>query len=470
MRFALAALIILIFSNLFAQTSKKWSLQDCIDRAMEQNISIKQNELQMEQTENNLLQSKWNRAPLVNASANHNYNIGRTVDPYTNSFINRNIQSNSFSLTSSVSLFSGGRINNAIELNKMSLETARAGAEVLENQIKFSVAAAYVQILQAEENRNTAISQGELTRQQLERAEKLVKSGSENQSILLNLKAQLASDRMQIINAENAIQLAYNTMMSYLQIDVDSSFQIESIQINQIEESPVASLRDLYETALTVMPEIKKAEFQVLEARLNKKVTGAARFPSLAAYGNVNTLYSETGIKPIDMGIQIQPIGYVEGSNETVLSAIPVIAYEKNPFSQQLSDNFGRSLGLSLQVPVFANLRNSTNFQNAKLNEQIIELGLEQSKFQLRTDITTAYTNLKASKSSYDAALINVEAQELNYSFNQKRFEAGLLNATELLTAKNMWTQAQNQLTNAKYEYLFRQMILKFYTGGEISL
>lgn len=259
-------------------------------------------------------------------------------------------------------------------------------------------------------------------------------------------------------------------MLNLLQIDNNTPFEIKLIDIDTLPEYTEESIASIYDLAIQNMPEVKQAELSVLESQLSQKVVGASRYPTLSAYGNLNTVYSETGIELAEVSTQLTTIGYTKTTNEEVLSLIPVQKYVQSSFGNQLNNNLGRSVGLSLSVPVFNNFRTSTSYENAKLNTEINELNLVQTKNQLRSDITTAYTNMKAAKSRYDAAVLNESAQFNNYDFNQKRFDAGILNSTDLLNAKNMWTQAQNQLINAKYEYVFRIMILEFYKGNDIRL
>lgn len=465
---ALFLCISVLSSN--AQNNSKWSLQKCIDYALEHNISIKQNQLQTSILENNLVQSKWNRAPGVNASGSHNYNIGRNIDPFTNSFKNQNIQSNAFSVSAGLTLFAGNSISNTIKKNGLDLAAGQEGLEVIENQIKLQVASAYLLIVQSEETLKSSELSVKSTENQLDRAKKLVESGAQNQGTTLNLEAQLANDKMQVINAQNQIQLAYNNMLNLLQIPQDSVFEVELISVNNIPPMPNESIAEIYTMAASQLPELKQAELQVQSSVLSQKIAAAGRYPTLSAFGNVNTVYSESGLRIINLGFETKPIGYVQGSQDLVLTQEPVIEYEINPFGQQLQDNFGQSVGLSLSIPVFNNLRNTTNYENAKLNSQIAELNKDQTVNQLRSDITTAYTNLKAAKSSFEASLSNEKAQALSYDFNLKRFEAGMLNATDLINSKNQYAQAQNQLINAKYEYLFRLMIIEFYKGNDIKL
>lgn len=454
----------------FSQTStEQWTLQRCVNEALEKNISVRQNQFQGEISQNNLEQSQLSRIPTLSGSGSHNYNIGRTIDPFTNTFVNQTIQSNGFALNSGVILYGGGQIKNTIQQNKTLQQVNEQGTEVVKNQVALQVASTYLQIIQAEENLKIAKSQEELTNNQVVRADKLVKSGATNQSTVLNLKAQAANDRVQIINAENQIALAYNAMRNLLQIPIDQPFKIVSETNVELPVMPNKSVSSIYESALENMPEIKQAELTITQRKYTEQVASAGLQPILSAYGNINTVYSESGREATLLGYNLIPIGVTQNSNEVVLGQTPDYDITTKPFGTQLGDNLGQQVGLSLSVPIFNSYRNRTSLENAKVQTKISELALENTKNQLLNDITNAYTNLQLAKSRFDAARLSEEAQLLNFEFSEKRFDAGAANTVDLLTAKNQWFQSQLQVTNAKYEYIFRNMIIAFYQGEELK-
>lgn len=454
-----------------AQTSTKWSLQQCIDYALEHNTSIQQNVLQGEILSNNVRQAQLSRIPSLNGSGSHVYNIGRTIDPFTNTFDNATIQSNSFSISSGVLLYGGSQINNTIKQNKIGSQVNEESTKVIRNQIALSVASTYLQIVQAEENLKVAESQKQITKSQLDRAAQLVASGSANKSTKLSLQAQLANDQVNIINAQNGIQIGYNTLMNLMQYPIDLALEIERVEVVSLPEYLGDNVADIYNLALSNLPEIKQAELQIAQSRVGEKVAGAGLQPTLSAFGNVNTVYSQSGKEVLTTNdIETFPIGFTESTLEPVLTARNVTVVNDKAFGNQLSDNLGQQVGLSLSVPIFNGYRSRTAVENAKVTSKINELNLENTKNQLRNDVTTAYTNLKAARSRYEAAKLSEEAQRLNFEFAQKRFEAGASNNVDLLTAKNQWSQAQTQLLNAKYEYVFRSLIINFYKGQELKL
>lgn len=453
----------------FAQEAEKWTLQRCVSEALEKNISVLQNQLQGEISQNNLDQSKMNRIPTLSGSGSHNYNIGRSIDPFTNTFENQTIQSNGFALNSGVILFGGGQVNNTINQNRTLQLVNEASIETVKNQVSLQVASTYLQIIQAEENLKIANAQQELTIGQIERAEKLVKIGAANQSTVLNLRAQAANDKVQIINAQNQVALAYNAMRNLLQIPLNQPFAIETTSTVALPSMPMVSIESLYEEALKTQPQIKQAELTVTQRKYTEKIAEAGLQPTLSAYGNINTVYSTSGKEYTPDGVRIIPIGVTQNTDEVVLGQTTNYNIQTKAFGSQLGDNLGQQMGLSLSVPIFNSLRNKTSLENAKVQTQISELALENAKNVLLNDITNAYTNLQLASTRCDAAKLSEEAQLLNFEFTEKRFDAGAANTVDLLTAKNQWFQSQLQVTNAKYEYIFRNLIIAFYQGAELK-
>ena len=267
------AISLVSFMSINAQEPSEWTLQKCIAYALENNTNIQQNILQGEIAKNNLKQSKLSRIPTLNGSGNHNYNIGRTIDPFTNSFNNTSIQSNSFSISSGVLLYGGSQVNNTIKQNRLAIEANQAGTAVIRNQIALSVSSTFLQIVQAEENLKLAKSQNEITKSQLDRAQILLKNGATNRSTVLNLQAQSANDLVNIINAENAIQIGYNTLMNLMQYPLDEPLLINvDIAINE-PNILSESVKDIYEIALQNLPEVKQAEALITQAYNDKTIS-----------------------------------------------------------------------------------------------------------------------------------------------------------------------------------------------------
>ena len=269
--------------------------------------------------------------------------------------------------------------------------------------------------------------------------------------------------------AKNQISLAYNNLQALMLWSHDAPFEIQVPAVDRLPEIPTENVEQIYSSAMDHMPQVKQAEISMVQADYGVKVASSAYYPTLSLYGNLSTVYSESGVEALQDGFETRVIGYLPSTGEDVLTLWPVTNYTQKSFSSQLTDNFGQSVGLQMSIPIYNGNRTSAQVQNARLNAHISQLNLSNTQTQLRTDVTTALTNLQAANSQYQAALTNEEAQRKNFEFSQKRADAGMMNSVDLLNAKNMYFQSQVQVLNAKYELLFRTMIINFYKGDEIK-
>jgi outer membrane protein len=440
-------------------------LRQCITIAQAKNISLKQAALSLENGKLQVSQNKANRLPNLNASAGHTYNFGRSIDPFTNQFNNQSIQSNNFSLSSGVILFNGFQIQNSIKQSEQALAVNSKDLEVLNNNISLSVSSLYLQILLNEELLNNFVLQKSLTAAQLERANSMFAAGNVSKSSVVNLEAQLASDDNLIVSAKNSIRNSYAQLAALIQMDDYNAYRIAKPELPKNTDDKMASLNEIIQKAQTLMPEIEREKLRLEQALTGIEIAKGAYYPRLSMFANLNTVYSESRKERYDIENTFIPVGFVEGSNERVLSPISTYKLKTTAFGQQLSDNFGQSIGLSLSVPIFNNYRVKNNVELGQIAYRQNQFTLENTALTLKNDIITAYANYENAVAALKSAQENTIAQQLNYDFTSDRFEAGLLNSVELLNAKNQWNTAQTNLTRARYEHIFRKLILDFYQG-----
>lgn len=445
-------------------------LRQCITIAQSKNISLKQAELNLENGRLQVSQSKANRLPNLNATAGHNYNFGRSIDPFTNQYNNQSIQSNNFSLSSGVILFNGFQIQNTIKQSEQNLAINSKDLEVINNTISLSVASLYLQILMNEALLSNFQLQRSLTAAQLERAKTMLAAGNISKSTVVNLEAQLASDENVIVSAKNNIRNGYAQLTALIQMDNYDSYTISKPALPEKIEEKMASLDEIILKAQANMPEIERDKLRLQQALTGIEIAKGAYYPRLSMFANLNTVYSESRKERYDIENSFIPVGFVEGTNERVLSPISTYKLKTTAFGQQLSDNFGQSIGLSLSVPIFNNFRVKNNVEFGKIQYQQNQLILENTAVTLKNDIITAYANYENAVAALKSAQQNAVAQKLNFDFTQDRFDAGLLNSVELLNAKNQWTTAETNLTRARYEHIFRKLILDFYQGVPLRI
>lgn len=464
----LSLVLLLLFVGQ-ANAQQKLSLTQCINLAKAKNISLQQAQLGISADQIQINQSKNNRLPNLNGSGGHNYNFGRSIDPFTNQYVNQSIQSNSFSLSTSITLFNGFQLQNTIKQNENNLKVSEKDLEVLNNNIALNVSTLYLQILLNEEQLKNSLQQKELTEAQLIRARQMYEAGNLSRSSVVNLEAQIANDDMAIVNAKSTIRNAYAQMATLLQMTNYEDFVIENPTIS-IPTGATPTIEQIIEKSLITMPEIEREKLKMQSSLIGLEIAKGAYYPRLVLFGSVNTVYSQSRKERYDITTNFATIGVVEGTNQNVISPFSDYKLRTTPFGRQISDNFGQGIGLSLSVPIYNNHRIKNNIALSKINYNSNQLNLQSTEQQLKNDIVTAYANYENANSKYLASIKNEEAQKLNFEFTNERFEAGLLNSVELLNAKNQWSTAQINASQSKFEYVFRKLILDFYQGIPLSI
>ena len=464
----------LVFVSIASFAQDKWNLERCVEHALQNNINIKQSELNVALVEQNLTQSKLAQIPTLNASSNQNFSFGRSINPFTNTFATRNTAANSVGLSGSIALFNGFQVQNNIKLQKINLIASEFDLEATRNSIALSVANLYLTAIFSKEQYEIARNRMALTQKQVDRTQKLVDAGALSQDNLLNLKAQLASDQTNVVTASNQVQTSMVNLQQALQLPYSETFSIEYIDLpTNIESSPM-TVEVMYSESLKNMPEIKSAEMRVIAAERSLKVSKGGLYPRLMAQGSYSTLYSDQALDYTQVQYEldgITPIGFVANTFDTVyqpnikqVGTPPVL-----PLGNQFRNNLGQSVSLSLSIPIFNQGQVKSNIERSKINIQQSQLNVDAAKNQLYQNITTAYQNYKSAMNSYEANKANFKAQSENYDFATKRFEAGLLNTVDYLNIKNNLENAESNLLQSKYEVIFREEILQFYNGKKIT-
>lgn len=456
-----------ISTNNFAQ--EKWSLNKCIKYALENNIQIKQQELNTKISQSNLLQKKSNILPNLNAGANQNFTFGRSVDPFTNQFSTSNTKSDNFSIQSSITLFSGLQNINNIKKAELDLKASLQNLQKLKNDISLNIASAFLNILFNTEKYKTSVQQTKITTLQINNTQKLVDAGKLSKDNLLAVESQLAQETLQAVNDENALNMSILTLKQLLDLDTLENFEIEKpAEVNILESNE--NVDSIYNTALKNMPEILAAEYNLESSIKSLSISKGALSPKLSLNSSYGTGYSNqrqipTGNPIIDTYLS----GYTENL-ENVYSYQVNYDYTTKPYSDQIKDNASFSLSFNLSIPIFNNLQSKTTIDNSKINVLNNEYNLKLAKMQLRKDIQQQYLDVKSSVKKYYAAKKALEASEKSFNLKQEKFNVGLINSLDYNIAKNDMTKTQSDLLQAKYEYIFKTKILDYYKGKEIKL
>jgi outer membrane protein len=479
MRFLTIFTIVLV-SGASAICQETWTLERCVKYAQETNITIQQAQLSLRNAQLNASEAKAARNPNLSAQSNLGMQFGRTIDPRSNSFVNSSVGFNSLSLNAGLNLFQGGAVLHNVRQTGHQVQAAQADLERSANDIGLLVAQSYLNILLADEQLQNAKARLSQSEEQLRTTRKFINVGTLPAIDSLNVIAQLTRDRQVEIAAQNNLDLAYLSLRQLLQIDPDKAFRIEEPIIEVPESNYLTAMQagDIYSTALSNQPGIRAGESRLRAAHENVSVAKSALYPTISLFGQLSSNYSTAykdftflGTGNFQGG---NPITFtrLDGRVDTGLVAnfIPNFSEKTVGYGRQVEENFGQAFGVSFAVPIYQNGRNKLNIQRAKLNIKSVELQNEQTRQQLRSDVQTALANSKAASEQFKAAQATLSAARLAHENMKKRHALGAVNTLELTTTRNNLSQAENDVTVARYDYIFKVKILDFYLGRKIKL
>ncbi|HCC70463.1 MAG TPA: hypothetical protein DEQ09_04840, partial [Bacteroidales bacterium] len=437
------ALFFIVISGIVFNISgqdRYWSLEECINHALDNNIMIKQQELQTELQENTLEQSKFSLLPSLNGTATNNWSFGRALDETTYQFTEEeNVRSNQVFASAGLTLFSGLQNYNTIIRNRYNVDASFHDLQSIKDDISLNVALAYLQILLNKELVTVTGNQLQTTREQIEKTGKMVEAGSLPRGNLLEIQAQAAREELQLINMKNQLDLSYLNIVQLLELDSVNGFEIIVPDIIIGETGYIIeNVNDIYNTAKETRPEVKSAELKLKSAEYDLKIAKGGRSPRLT----MNTTFS-TGYSSIRQ--RILGIDPVEG-----------ILYGEYPFADQINDNINYGIGLTFNIPVFNGWQVNTGISNSKINIINSQYSLENTRKQLYKNIQQAYADAQASLKSYIASQKAVESMQESFRYTEQRFNVGMVTPVEYNTAKAQLLNAESELAQSKYEYIFK--------------
>ncbi|HAD97055.1 MAG TPA: hypothetical protein DCG19_06585 [Cryomorphaceae bacterium] len=470
---ALTCLLAFTFSTAQAQ-EKMWTLDECVNYAIDNNVQVKQSELQLKISKSNQQVAYWDYAPNLNFNSSYGWNFGLNIDPVTNQISQSQRQTGNFNLNSTWVLYNGGRKYNSITRSNLDYLAAMYSLEDVKNDVSLNVAGAFLQILLNKEILNVALEQERITQLQLGRMQRLVDAGARPLGDKLQLDAQFSRDQQNRITAENAVTISKLQLANLLQLEKPEELEVSEPQLAVPEADAI--LRDasvVYNTALSNQPSIKAAEKRVESSEESVDISRSGALPTLSLQGLIGTSYSDQILRPTGTVTTVVPIGTVDGTNQVVYSAVPQeipTGYENKPFSDQINDNLNEYIGINLTIPLFNRLSTHNNYEIARLNRDISKLQLEQEKNALRQTIYQAHADAKASYNSYLAAEKAVEASEESFKYAQQRYDVGALSQFDYENAKNNLASAKSEMLRAKYDYIFKIKVLEFYLTNQVKL
>jgi len=470
----LRKLLCVISGSLFANfgfAQQPMGLQECIELALKNNIALKVSQLAIQTNQNNLEQSKMARLPNLNAGAGQGWNFGRNIDPFTNQFTNDPVNSNNFSINTGVTVFNGFQLSNTIKQNELNLQASQFDVQKAKNDLMLNVANAYLNIVFNKELVQTSQGQLKNTQEQLARTMRLIEAGSLPEANKYDLLSQQATDELNVTNAQNNLSIAILRLQQLMQIPSEQALDVVVPVINEPDQSALAvKAAEIYSTAETTQPDIKSADIGIKSSEVGIEIAKGNKYPVLSVSANALTGYSSQGVNRNVIGMSSQVIGFLtDQPTSTVSVASPNYSIEKNPFGNQLDQNFRQNVNISLTIPIFNRYQVRTAVANAQIRQDQAKLNAQNLRNNLRQTIEQAYVDAVAAQKSFQSSKIRVEALTQNLKVIEQRFELGAANATDYAVAKNNLNNAQSDLLRAKYNSIFRVKVLDFYLGKELS-
>ena len=414
-----------------------WSLEDCISYALENSIEVKQVALDKEGTEVSLTQSKYARFPNLSSGASQSFSWGSSIDPITSDFVSQEIKSTNLSLSTSMTLYNGNQLNNAVQQNRLLVEQNELYVEEAKNNITLSILEAYLQILYNRESIQVAQNNLEASEQEVDRAKARIEAGTIAMIDYTDALSQAATNKNNLITAKNSYAQQIIVLKQLLELDPIVDLEIEPLTNPLLEGQSIPDKIEVYQKAIGMMPEIKASE---LGTTINEKDLNIAKggfLPSLSLSGSIGSGYTST--------------------NDLT-------------FTDQLDVNLNQRVGLSLTVPIYSNYKNKAQVATAKIGIEQSKLQLQAAKKELYQKIETAWQNAQSAQEQIEAAKAASDAAEESYRLAQRKYELNALSTTDLVISQNTYTNAKLNYLQAKYLSILYNELLDFYQGNEIKL
>ena len=466
--------ILLIFSLSINAQEKKWTLQECVDYAFKNNISIKQTALDTRLAEIDKSIAIGSFLPTINGNASHSWNIGLNQNITTGLLENQTTQFTAAGANIGINLYSGLQSQNRLRRSNLAIIAAQYQLTKMQDDVSLNVANAFLQILFNKENLKVQKEQLANNTKQQERTQELVNAGSVPRGDLLDMKATVATSKQAVITAENALLISKLSLAQLLQLEDFKEFDIvdtdyEAPESKVINESP----ESIFQKAKEVRVELKIAKANLEVAEKDVKIARGAFQPSLQGFYSFSTraAYSDrvVGLTP-DLSNPNSVIGTVDGTGQNVLQPnfLPILAGPA-PLFDQFSNNKGHSFGLQLNIPVLNGFSARNGVERSKVALERSKIAYSQTELDLERNVYTAFTDANGALNAYESSAVALEAREEAFNYAKEKYAVGIMNAFDFNQAQTLFTNAQSEVLRTKYDYIFKIKLLEFYFGIPIT-
>ncbi|MFK7033092.1 TolC family protein [Flavobacterium oreochromis] len=464
-------LVFLIFIGFSAKgQEKKWTLKECINHALVNNIAVQQSSLDVDIATVNKKNAFGRFLPSLNGSLSHSWNIGLNQNIITGLLENQTNQFTSAGISLGIDIYRGLQYQNQLRKSNLSKIASEYQLTKIKEDISLNIVNAYLQILFNKESLKVQKEQLRLSNEQKKRTTELVNAGVVPRGDLLDIDATIATNNQKLVNAENVLLISKLSLAQLLQLKEYDIFDITDAEVEAKLSTVLAETPNvIFKKAKETRVELKLAQTNLEIAQKDIDIAKGAYQPSLQGFYNVNTRVSYAKrIKGFEIDPQnpIREIGFVESTGDLVatVNKVPVLG-GPTPFFQQIDNNKGHSFGLQLNIPIFNGFIVRNNVNRSKIIFQKSKLTLEQQMLDLQRTVYTAYTDTRGAQKAYEAALVVLQARQKAVNYAKERYEVGLMNVFDYNQSQTQLVNAESDVLRTKYDYIFRTKILEFYFG-----
>lgn len=480
-KFTATLILVSLFYFSFAQSSSKkvYTLKECVEIALQNNLTVKRSALGLKGADITLDQSRYTMLPTLNLSASGTLNFGRSPDPTTNQFLEQQINNVGFTANASLLLFNAFRVMNGIRQSVNDKAATENDFTKAKNDVILSVITLYTSVIFNQELFQNAQFQLRTTQQQLERTKKLEQAGSVPLGNVLDLEAQNATNELNLIQRENAYNLSLLQLKQSMQLPASTQLEVEVPPLNVEDQVLDQTTEQIYDIAKQNLPEIKAAVFRTESANYGLKAAKGNLYPRLSLNASAFTNYSSAALVGSNfIKIPNPQIGYIGGDPRTTdplfqtrsldTLNVPTVRKEK-AFNNQFSDNISKSVSLNLSIPVFNGYTARANVLRSKITKDQAYINLTDVENRLRQAIETAYNDASGASKTYISSSKAVKAREEAFRMTKQRYDAGASNYVDYQVSENNLFQAKSDQVRAKYDLIFKKKVLDFYQGKPID-
>jgi outer membrane protein len=446
------------------------TLKDCIDTALKNNISVKQSQLLMNTAGINYQQAKNERLPSLQSSYNYGVNNGRSIDPFTNSYLNQQLKFSNVDAQLNIPLFNGFSLSNSIKQNELAFAGATMEWQQRKDELTLQVILAYLQVLNDADAIDLAKQQAAVSKQQVDRLKVINEEGATPPANFSDLRGQYAGDLLTVVNAENNYASSVLALTQLMNVAYSDKLTFDKSGVQEEVQQFAVSPEEIYSMSLQKLATVKASELRISSSTAAIKTAASAFYPRVSLFSGASTNYSSAAQLSTLTGTAYVPTDQyvvVNGNNEPVISKQDSYSNKPIGYGSQVKNNISTFFGVSVTVPIFNAFRTRTAVKLAKNNEKASRLIADNIKQQLRQGIDQAVVNINAVYKRYQALKEQADAYNESFRIASVRFENGAINSPEYLIAKNNLDRANANIIIAKYEYLLRKKILDFYMGNQ---